>query len=185
MLRRTLAAVERHPAAALVVSIVALAVSLTGAAVATIPANDGDVHACYSKRTGEIELVNTQADRFACERNWNGFRFDTTPTKLVSPNGDYSVVVTNTGVSMAAPSGEVRLTADKISIAAGKRLGQGIEVKTASLQGVKLEAPGTTATLNATGIDVDGGSDVNIRASGTIDLRAGTVKINGSSVKTN
>jgi hypothetical protein len=79
---------------------------------------------------------------------------------------------------MAAPSGEVRLTADKISIANGKRLGQGIELNSASLQGVKLSAPGTTATMNANGIDVEGGPDVKIRASGTIDLKAGVVKIN-------
>ncbi len=184
MLRRILAAVERHPAAALIVSIASLAVSLTGAAIATIPARDGDVHACYSKGTGEIQLINTQADRFACERNWAGFRFDTTPTELVSPNGDYSVQVTNRGVSMTAPSGEVRLSANKISIAAVQQSGQGIEVNSEAREGVKLSAPGATATMNVTGIRVEA-PDVDIRASGTIDLRAGTVKANGSAVKTN
>ena len=184
MLRRILAAVERHPAAALIVSIASLAVSLTGAAIATIPAKDGDVHACYSKGSGEIKVINTQADRFACERNWAGFRFDTTPTELVSPNGDYGVQVTNRGVSMTAPSGEVRLSANKISIAAVQRSGQGIEVNSEALEGVKLIATGATTTMNATGIRTEA-PDVDIRASGTIDLRGATVRANGSAVKTN
>jgi hypothetical protein len=110
MLRRTLAAA------------VAIAVSLAGVAVATIPAKDGDVHACYSKRTGEIELVDTQADRFDCPHNWRGLAFDTSPTKLVSPNGLYRVEVTNQGVTLTAPAGTVKLGVASIDVRATAEL---------------------------------------------------------------
>lgn len=106
----------RRPSPALVVATVALIASLGGAAFATIPAKDGDVHACYSKSTGEIELVDTQRDSFDCERNWRGLTIDTEPTKLVSPNGQFRVDVTNTGIALKGPSALVKLTPAKVLV---------------------------------------------------------------------
>jgi len=106
----------RRPSPALVVATLALVASVSGAAIAAIPARDGDVHACYSRSTGDIQLVNTQSDHFACEHNWRGFVWDTKPTELVSPNGDYRVNVTDTGVKLTSPGGRVDLTASKITV---------------------------------------------------------------------
>jgi hypothetical protein len=106
----------RRPSPALVVAFLALVASLSGVALAAIPAKDGDVHACYSRATGAIELVNTQSDKFDCEHNWRGFAWDTKPTELVSPNGDYRVSVTNDGVKLSSPGGGIDLTAAKVTV---------------------------------------------------------------------
>ena len=106
----------RRPSPALVVAFLALVASLSGVALAAIPAKDGDVHACYSKATGAIELVNTQSDKFDCEHNWRGFVWDTKPTELVSPNGDYKVSVTNDGAKITGPAGGVELNAVKVTV---------------------------------------------------------------------
>jgi hypothetical protein len=130
---------RRRPSPALVVACLALMASLSGAALAAIPAKDGDVHACYSRSTGAIQLVNTQSDNFDCEHNWRGLIWDTKPTELVSPNGDYRVSVTNDGVRMTSPGGGVELTANKVTVrgtsdvdvkAAGKLTLKGADVQT-------------------------------------------------------
>jgi hypothetical protein len=100
----------RRPSPALIVACVALAVSLSGAAIAAIPARDGDVHACYDPSTGVIKLVDTKSDRFSCPRKWRGLVWDTRPTQLVSPNGDYRVSVRNDGITLSGPGGGIELT---------------------------------------------------------------------------
>ena len=112
----------RRPSPALLLALAALVVSLGGTAIATIPANDGDVHACYSKNTGEIELVDTQRDRFGCPRNWDGLTIDTEPTQLVSPNGSFRATVSNTSAKLSGPSGRVEITGPKITIDANAPL---------------------------------------------------------------
>jgi hypothetical protein len=98
-----------RPSPALVIAFLALVVSASGVAYAAIPANDGDIHACYSKKTGAIELVNTQKDTFDCEKNWKGLVIDTSPTQLVSPDGKFVVEATNTGARLRGPGGSVEV----------------------------------------------------------------------------
>src|SRR5436853_7661065 len=101
---------RRRSSPALVVAFLALLVSVTGVAFGTIPARDGDIHACYSKKTGDVELVNTQKDQFGCPHNWRGLIIDTTPTSLTSPDGRFQVEVSNSGVSMTGPNTSLELT---------------------------------------------------------------------------
>lgn len=130
----------RRPSPALIVASLALIASLSGAAIAAIPARDGDVHACYSRSTGAVELVNTQSDHFGCPHNWRGFVWDTEPTQLVSPNGDYRVSVTDTGVRMSSPGGGVDLTANKITVHGTAN----VEVKAAG----RLDLRGSQVQIN-------------------------------------
>jgi hypothetical protein len=107
---------RRRPSPALIVAFLALLVSVSGVAFGTIPARDGDIHACYSKKTGDVDLVNTQRDSFGCPHNWRGLIIDTTPTSLTSPDGRFSVDVTNDGVSMSGPNTSVELTGSDVNV---------------------------------------------------------------------
>ena len=131
----------RRPSPALLVAIAAVVASLSGVAFATIPAKDGDVHACYSKATGEVELVDTQRDNFDCERNWRGLTLDTEPTKLVSPNGQFRVDVTNTGIALKGPSALVKLTNAKVLIDSTQ-----VDVKASGA----VDVDGTVVRINGT-----------------------------------
>jgi hypothetical protein len=107
---------RRRPSPALIVAFLALLVSLTGVAFGTIPARDGDIHACYSKKTGNVDLVNTQKDSFGCPHDWRGLIIDTTPTSLTSPDGRFSVDVSNSGVSISGPNSSVELTGSDVNV---------------------------------------------------------------------
>jgi hypothetical protein len=122
-----------RPSPALVIAFVALVASLSGVAMATIPAKDGDIHACYSTKTGQIELINTQKDAFDCERNWKGLVIDTSPTQLVSPNGMFTVEATNSGARMTGPGGTVEVSQSQITISSPSK----VEVKSAGVVSIR------------------------------------------------
>ncbi len=116
MFERVTGAIERRPAAALIVSIAALAASLSGVAVATIPSSDGVIHACYSKKTGEVVLVDTKSDEFDCEKRWDGFTWVAEPTKLTSPDGKFTVEASNAGVTMSGFGNTVTVSPAKVTV---------------------------------------------------------------------
>ena len=151
---------RRRPSPALVVAFLALLASLSGVAFATIPARDGDIHACYSKKTGAVDLVNTQTDSFGCPHNWRGLIIDTTPTSLTSPDGRFTIEVSNTGARMSGPNTSVELTAGDVNI-------NGRKVSVASDTSVEMRA-----------------SEISETASAAIDLAASSVKANGPEVQT-
>jgi hypothetical protein len=151
---------RRRPSPALIVAFLALLVSVSGVAFATIPARDGDIHACYSKKTGAVDLVNTQMDQFGCPHNWKGLIIDTTPTSLTSPDGRFSIEVSNTGARMSGPSTSVELTPSDVNI-------NGKKVTVASETSVEMRA-----------------SEISETASAAIDLAASSVKANGHEVQT-
>lgn len=140
-----------RPSPALVVAFLALLVSLTGAAVAAIPARDGDVHLCYDPRTGEVELVDTQRDRFRCPRAWRGFIVDSKPTELVSPNRQFKVEATNNGARIAGPQGRVEIGNARIAVTSK----------------VPLDIIGDTS------VNVTGGSSVDVTGGDTVGLTGG------------
>src|SRR5689334_986571 len=79
---------RQRPSAALVVAILALIAALGGGALAAIPDPSGDVHFCYSKKTGNVQVVNANTDIVDCQKGWKNFNLDASPTVLQSPNGD-------------------------------------------------------------------------------------------------
>jgi hypothetical protein len=151
---------RRRPSPALIVAFLALLVSVSGVAFGTIPARDGDIHACYSKKTGDVGLVNTQKDQFGCPHNWRGLIIDTTPTSLTSPDGRFTIDVSNTGARMSGPNTSVELTASDVNI-------NGRKVSVASDTSLEMRA-----------------SEISETASATIDLAASSVKANGREVQT-
>ena len=151
---------RRRPSPALIVAFLALLVSVSGVAFGTIPAKDGEIHACYSKKTGNIDLVNTQRDQFGCPHNWAGLIIDTTPTSLTSPDGRFSIEVDNNGARMTGPNTSVELTGSDVNV-------NGRKVTIASDTSVDVRAN----NISETGL-------------AAIDFAAVSVKANGREVQT-
>jgi hypothetical protein len=152
---------RRRPSPALIVAFLALVVSLTGVAFGTIPAKDGDIHACYSKKTGDIQLVNTQKDSFDCEKNWKGLIIDTEPTSLTSPDGRFKVEATNTGARLSGPDTSVELANGQVKI-------NGKKVTVTSDTSFDVTASSIRETASAT---------VDVVASGVVHIKGAQVQI--------
>jgi hypothetical protein len=147
----------RHPSPALIVAFLALLVSVSGVAFGTIPAKDGDIHACYSKKTGDVEFVNTQRDQFGCPQNWRGLIIDTSPTSLASPDGRFTVEATNTGARLTGPNTSVEVTGGDVNI-------NGRRVTLTSDTNLNMSANSIRQTALAT-IDILASGDVTIKGS--------------------
>jgi hypothetical protein len=102
----------RRPSAPLVVSILALIAALGGGALAAIPDPTGEVHFCYSKKTGAVQVVNANTDTVDCQRNWKNFNIDASPTTLESPSGNFSVTVTDSGITLGGGGATIVLQKD-------------------------------------------------------------------------
>jgi hypothetical protein len=103
---------RRRPSAPLVISILALSVALGGGALAAIPDPTGEVHFCYSKRTGAVQVINANTDTVDCQKNWKNFNIDASPTDLVSPSGEFSVKVTDTSITLGGDGATIVLQKD-------------------------------------------------------------------------
>jgi hypothetical protein len=104
---------RRHrPSPALIVSTLALIVALGGGALAAIPDPSGEVHFCYSKKTGAVQVVNANTDTVDCQRNWKNFNIDASPTVLQSLSGEFSVKVTDTGITLGGDGATIVLQKD-------------------------------------------------------------------------
>ena len=152
---------RRRPSPALVVAFLALLVSASGVAFGTIPARDGDIHACYSKKTGDVEFVNTQKDQFSCQQNWRGLIIDTTPTSLTSPDGRFTVEATNTGARLSGPDGSVEVTSGRVKVN-GKKVTIGSD---------------TSFEVSANSIREAAAAGVEILASGNVHIKGAQVQI--------
>lgn len=154
---------------AFVVALLALVVAFGGAAFAAIPATDGDVHFCYSKKTGAVEVVNTQRDRFSCERNWRGFIIDSKPAAIESTRGASSVVATEGGID-ATTEGSLALSAQEdTSLATGK------DLSVAGGKVITVDA-GDKIVLKA------GSASIEMRKDGTINIKGKDITIDGQKV---
>lgn len=156
-----------RPSPALVVAFVALLVALGGAAVAAVPARDGDVHLCYSKKTGAVEVVDTERDTFRCDRNWRGFIVDTEPQELTSPDGRSKVTVADGGdIVIASPDGAVRVGDKGVRITAADQLD--LRTGKASIRMRKdgsIAIAGSTLTIDGDVVQVKSSGDVTIKGS--------------------
>ena len=156
---------RRRPSPAFVLAFIALVFSVSGVGLAAIPARDGDVHICYSKKTGKVEFVDTQSDQFDCEKDWAGFVIDTRPTQLVSPNGKFRVEVTDTGARIAGPDAEVSVGSGTVSVDGQK----GVKVRS----GEDLDLVGGEDVTMTGGKDVDlrGGANFKVTGGKAVDVR--------------
>ena len=184
------------PSPSMLVALAALVVALTGAAFAAVPARDGDIHFCYSRSSGAVEVVDTQRDRFPCPQNWRGFTVDSEPTALQSPDGRVRIEATNAGASMVTPSGSVRLAADGTLSVRGEK---GLTITSGELLTVRSDkalslAGKTVAVTGADRVDtVTGSASVRMAKDGAIVIdgrevqvkASGDVRIKGSKVGDN
>lgn len=159
-----------RPSPALTVAFLALLVALGGVAVAAVPARDGDVHLCYSKRTGAVEVVDTQNDRFRCDRNWRGFSIPTKPQSLTSPDGKSTVTVGDRGVvTMTSPSGSVRIGEKTVNVNAPDEIN--LATGSASIQMKK----NGDITIKGKDIALEGTGQVQVKASGDVTVKGSKV----------
>ena len=167
---------SRRPSPALVVAFLALLVSVSGVAFAAIPARDGDIHACYERATGRIELVDTQRDRFRCPRDWRGLRLDTTPSQLTSPAGRPQIVATNTASRLVSPNGQFKVEATDDGASLIGPQGR-IEVRASRvsvLGDVPVEVTGNSS------VSLTGGAQLNLTAGANMALLSGDeLRMNG------
>jgi hypothetical protein len=152
---------SRRPSPTLIVAFLALLVSASGVAFGTIPARDGDIHVCYSKKTGNVDFVNTQKDAFDCQQNWRGLIIDTSPTTLTSPDGRFTVEATNTGARLSGPDGSVEVGNGQVKIN-GKKV---------------VVASDTSFEVNATSIREAATTAVDILAAGNVHIKGAQVQI--------
>lgn len=94
---------------------------------------------------------------------------------FTSPNGQYSISVTDTGVTVASPDSSIRVGATDIEI---ETLGSDdIEVRSSSdldfLSGASVELRGGTT------VRVESGSNASVLAAGSLSLRGNGVNIGG------
>jgi hypothetical protein len=195
---------SRRPSPALVVAFLALLVSVSGVAYAAIPAKDGDVHACYDKKGGAIELVDTQRDKVRCPRNWRPLIIDTTPSqltrpgptgritvppieasstasRLTSPNGQFKIEATNTGARMIGPKGIIEVGESQVSV-----LGD-VPVEVTGATTVRVTA-GTDVTVvggravgltSGTDLSLNGGANATIEGRDSLKLRSRITTVEG------
>lgn len=152
---------RRRPSPTLIVAFLALLVSASGVAFGTIPARDGDVHVCYSKKTGDVMFVNTQKDNFGCEQNWRGLIIDTSPTSLTSPDGRFKVEATNSGARLSGPDGSVEVASGEVTVN-GKKVTVGSD---------------TSFAVSASSIRETASATVDILASATVHIKGSQVQI--------
>jgi type VI secretion system secreted protein VgrG len=182
----------RRPSPAFVLAFIALIVAMSGVGYAAIPAKDGDVHLCYSKKTGAVTVVDTKSDEFDCDKNWVGFTFDTRPTQLVSPSGKFKVEATDDGARLVGPDAEVTIGVGTVNVRASKGVdvrsndvvdvraadnieiegSRGVSVKGAT--GVGLTSGKNLAVTASDGASLTGGKNVSVSAGTALDLTGGT-----------
>ena len=155
-----------RPSPALVVAFLALLVCMSGTAVAAIPARDGDVHLCYNPRGGDVEVVDTQRDRFRCPRRWRGFIIDARPTEIESPSGRFKVEATNSVARLTGPQGQIEVGPDKLRIASD------LPVEIVGGSTVQVTGGQTVTTTAGTDINMLAGRNLDVLANGTARLRS-------------
>lgn len=107
---------SRRPSPALVVACLALIVALGGSALAAIPDPSGQVHFCYSPKTGDVKVVTVNQDDPECQRKWKDFDIEALPDSIQSQNGSFAVKATDNGIVMTGPGQSVKITAGGITV---------------------------------------------------------------------
>jgi len=156
----------------------AAAVALgTGVSYAAVPDGNGVIHGCYSpngsKATNGTQLNIVDTARASCngaqqEIAWNqtgpqgpagskGDKGDPGPAgtfsgAFQSPDGDYSISVTDNGIQLTGPTGAIQIGSS----------------------GVLLNAGGSKISIDQLGaVKVDGAHDVTIQGDANVELQAG------------
>lgn len=156
-----------RPSPATAIASVALVVALGGVGVAAVPARDGDVHLCYSKRTGAVEVVDTQLDRFRCPQNWRGFTLDSTPNEVVARDRSSRATASDDDqLTVATTRGALRFDRNKVQL----QMNDEILLKTgdASILMKKdgtIQIDGKAIRINGETIDVNSTGDTRIKGS--------------------
>jgi hypothetical protein len=173
---------RRHGLALGVLAIFAVA---GGVAYASIPDASGVIHGCYRTSTddqkGQLRVVEDPGN---CRNNetaiqWNeqgdqgpqglpgppGQDGDPFSGTFTSPNGLFTLSVTNAGIELSGPSSRIRLTG-----------GGGIELRSAT--GVDVVATGAVTVQAGTAVGVEAAGGATIEAGGVLSVRGSAVAVN-------
>jgi len=148
-----------------------------GVAYAAIPDGSGVFHACYKTNGGQVRLVDSASDCNGSETStqWSqtgpegpaGPQGEQGPQGdpgvfsgvFESPNHEFKLEVTDTGISLKGPTSKINLTNGDI------------EVQSLGLDGVKVRT-------GAVELSVQQGT-VSLQAPGVVQIHGGQVQLNG------
>lgn len=162
-----------------------------GIAYAAIPDSTGVIHGCYRVSTddqkGQLRVVDSPA---SCRSNelpieWNvtgapgppgppgvdgadgadgqdGEPFSGTFT---SPNGQYSISVTDTGITLASPDSSIKISSSAI------------KVETTGVDQLELKGGGAVSVLGGATLELKGSAITTVEGSGLLALKGGLVRI--------
>lgn len=164
-----------------------------GIAYASVPdSGTGLIHGCYSQN-GALATNGTQLNIIdkasaSCNKNqqeitWNqtgpqGVKGDkgdpgTFSGSFASPNGQYSMSVTDNGITLAGPTSSILIGSGGLSMAAG---GSHVSIDNAGAVDVK----GSSVTVKGnTDVTVEGSTEVHIRGGVVTHVDGGIVELNG------
>lgn len=90
---------------------------------------------------------------------------------FTSPNGQYSISVTDAGVTVASPDSSIQVSSDSIKV---ESLGADL---------IELQGGNAVRVRSGAGLELRGGSTTTVEGAGSLALRAGgVVSINGGAV---
>jgi len=169
----------RRSAATLVIGSMAAGAMLSvSIASASIPDSDGVIHSCYSQAKGTWRPIDPARQKCAggeTELTWNqtgpqGLEGPTGPAgpagpagtfsgHFESPNGDYTLDVTDTGIVLAGPDAQMELKGSNVTVLANAdvKLQAGSDATFFGLK-TRLGGTGSCAPAAAKGDLVNGGS---------------------------
>ena len=183
--------IRRSRRGRLALGVLAILMVAGGVAYASIPDASGVIHGCYRTSTddqkGQLRVVEDPA---SCRNNeapiqWNeqgvpgppgppgqdgqdgedgedGEPFSGTFT---SPNGLFSLSVTDTAIELSGPSSRIRLTG-----------GGGVEIRSAT--GVDVIANGAVTVQAGTAVGIEAAGTATIEAGGVLSVRGSAVAVN-------
>lgn len=193
--------------------VAAVAATVGGLAYAAIPDDDGTYHACMLKSLGTIRIIDPARQRCSAVHESEitfakqGPPGDAGPPgppgadgqdgaafsgMFTSPNGEYTLAVTDSGIVLSGSAATIDLSADGISITSagdpvtidGKTLNLVSQQATSLAAGTELTAQtGSGATLavgsslslqTGSGINVDAGGSLSVQAASAVAIAAGT-----------
>ena len=141
------------------VLLVALGVILGQSVSSIVNAHGGDpnsLHFCVNTDNGLIIMVRSDTDCGELQGNW--IPVEKTVGSLVSPNGEYSLSVTDDGINMSGPGGVVTIDTTSITI----------------------QAATSVNIAGSTSVNITSAASMNISSVGMTNINGGLVNLNGS-----
>jgi len=172
----------RRPIVAFLLGASLVAVGAAGTA-AYAALSDDRVAACYVPKSGALYVVGRDGAPLKCADghlpiDWS-VRGPQGPAGVfsgtfTSPNGSYSISVTDAGIALSGPGSAVRLAGSSVAVESTGSI-------TLQAGSTISSSSGSATTVQAgTNLSLAGGGSALLQAAGTTQIRGAVVTVNGS-----